>query len=149
MSACTFFGHRDTPQEIESILKEILIDLIENKNVDLFYVGNQGKFDNMVRKNLKLLKCDYLYINYMVVLAYMPGKNKENLQEDFLDTVYPDVLETTPLQYAISKRNKWMIDNSDYVITYVEHSVGGAAKFKKIAEKKGKIVINLAFLKST
>ena len=37
-----------------------------------------------------------------------------------------------------------MIDNSDYVIVYVEHKTGGAAKFKEIAERKKKIVINIA-----
>ena len=53
MSVCTFFGHKDTPQEIEPILKKFLLELIENKGADIFYVGNQGNFDTMVRKNLK------------------------------------------------------------------------------------------------
>ena len=51
MAVCTFFGHRDTPKKIEPILKSTLIDLIENKKVDLFYIGNQGNFDYMVRRN--------------------------------------------------------------------------------------------------
>ncbi len=37
-----------------------------------------------------------------------------------------------------------MIDKSNYVLTYVRHTIGGAAKFKEIAEKKGLFVINLA-----
>ena len=37
-----------------------------------------------------------------------------------------------------------MIEQSDYVVTYVKYTVGGAAQFKEYAEKKGKIVINLA-----
>ena len=36
---CTFFGHKDTPKEIEPTLRSTLIDLIENKNVNVFYVG--------------------------------------------------------------------------------------------------------------
>lgn len=36
-----------------------------------------------------------------------------------------------------------MIEQADYVITYVTHSWGGAAKFKELAEKKGKTVINI------
>ena len=48
MNACTFFGHRDTPKNIEPILQSTLIDLVENKEVDLFFVGNQGAFDNLV-----------------------------------------------------------------------------------------------------
>lgn len=39
MSACTFFGHQDCPSSIKPKLREVLIDLIENHTVDMFYVG--------------------------------------------------------------------------------------------------------------
>ena len=42
---CTFFGHRDCPCSIQSKLREVLIDFIENYAVDMFYVGQQGAFD--------------------------------------------------------------------------------------------------------
>ena len=38
----TFFGHKDAPKEIESALRLTLMDLIENKNANVFYVGNHG-----------------------------------------------------------------------------------------------------------
>ena len=142
MAVCTFFGHRDAPKKIEPILKSTLIDLIENKNVDLFYIGNQGNFDCMVRNNLKELKIIYNHINYIIVLAYMPTKNNK-FKYDNYETLFPLGLENTPPKFAINKRNKWMIDNSDYVITYVKYAVGGAALFKSLAEKKGKKVINI------
>ena len=146
MRCCTFFGHRNIHEEIEPTLWSTLIDLIENKNVDLFYVGNQGDFDCMVRNNLKLLKLRYPHIRYFVVLAYMPTKRTESYYEDYCDTIYPEGLEVTLPRYAIDKRNRWMIDKSDYVVTYVKYIIGGAAKFKEIAEKKGRIVINIADL---
>lgn len=141
---CTFFGHRDAPNKTEPILRSTLIDLIENKNVDTFYVGNNGAFDFMVRKNLKLLKSDFPHITYAVVLAYIPGERDGCGDTDYSDTIYPDVLDCTPPKYAITKRNQWMIDSSDYVVTYVKHAIGGAAKFKELAEKKGKTVFELA-----
>ena len=143
MAVCTFFGHRDTPKKIEPILKSTLIDLIENKKVDLFYIGNQGNFDYMVRKKLKELKHIYKNISYIIVLAYMPTENNKINNEDNYETLFPLGLENTPPKFAINKRNKWMIDNSDYVITYVKYAVGGAALFKSLAEKKGKKVINI------
>ena len=73
----TFFGHRDTPKEIEPALRLTLIDLIENKNVTVFYVGNHGNFDAMVRRQLEDLSKTYP-IKYYVVLAYMPSKNDES-----------------------------------------------------------------------
>ncbi len=48
-----------------------------------------------------------------------------------------------PFRFGIEYRNKWMIENSDYVVTYVRRSFGGAAKFKALAERKKKNVINI------
>lgn len=142
MSA-TFFGHRDAPDTLKPILREKIIDLIENKGVDLFYVGNQGAFDRMTISVLRGLKEEYPKTEYYVVLAYVPH-NKEKLGLEDGDTaVYPDCLDKTPPKYAIIKRNNWMLKRSDFVITYVTHITGGAADFKNLAERKGKTVFNL------
>ncbi len=143
-SVCCFFGHRDTPSSIENKLKQTIIDLIENKSANTFYVGNQGGFDFMVRRTLKELKEKYPHINYSVVLAYMPGKKDEC--EDYSDTIYPDGLENVPRKFAIDRRNKWLVDNSDYVIAYISRSLGGAAKFYDLAVKHKREVINLYYM---
>lgn len=65
---------------------------------------------------------------------------------DCSDTVFPEGLESVPPKYAIARRNRWMLDISDYVVTYVTHRGGGAAQFMLLAQKKGKTVINLADL---
>lgn len=138
---CTFFGHKDTPKEIEPTLWSTLIDLIENKNVNVFYVGNNGSFDTMVRRQLEDLSQTYP-ITYSVVLAYLPtAKNK---YDDLSNTIFPEGLETVPKSFAISWRNKWMIQQSDIVVTYVTHNFGGAWQFKEIAIKHSKKVIELA-----
>ncbi len=143
MLTCTFFGHRDTPKETETVLRATLIDLIENKNVRNFYVGNQGNFDCMVKNILVELKKIYP-INYAVVLAYLPDKKYEFEEESSTDTVFPEGIEAISRRFAINYRNKWMIERSDYVVTYVKHNVGGAVRFKELAEKKKRTVINLA-----
>ena len=74
----------------------------------------------------------------------MPGEKTE--YENYYaeeETLLPDGIEVGPARFAIDRRNKWMIEQADYVITYVTHSWGGAAKFKELAEKKGKTVINI------
>ena len=140
---CTFFGHRDTPDEVVPKLKSALIDLIEKQGVDAFYVGNHGKFDFMVYKALKKLKENYPHIKYSVVLAYIPKRKSEYDTIDYTDTVYPEGLENVPPKYAITKRNLWMINRADIVVTYVRSIVGGAAQFKEEAQKKGKQIIEL------
>ena len=119
------------------------IDLIENHGVDLFYVGNHGDFDAMVRRTLRELSARYP-IRYHVVLAYMPEKQDEYRLTDYSDTILPDGIETAPKRFAITYRNRWMIEQSDFVVTYVVHdAASGAAQFKKLAERWDKKTINL------
>ena len=135
----TFFGHRDTPKEIEPALRLTLIDLIENKNATVFYVGNHGNFDDMVRRQLEDLSRTYP-IKYYVVLAYMPGE-KDNPDEH---SIFPEGIETVPRRFAINYRNKWMLTKSDIVVTYVTRPVGGAWEFKEMSARLRKFVIELS-----
>ena len=141
MASCTFFGHRDCPETLKSKLREMLIDLITNHNVDMFYVGNQGRFDTIVRGVLQELKKEYPQIDYAVVLAYMPGKRTE--YDVYSNTILPEGIESVHPRYAISWRNNWMLSQSDYVVTYITHAWGGAARYAAKAAPQGKIVINL------
>ena len=140
---CTFFGHKDTPKETEPTLRSTLIDLIENKNVTVFYVGNNGNFDTMVRRQLEDLSQTYP-ITYSIVLAYLP--TEKNNYDNLTNTIYPEGLETIPKRFAIPWRNKWMIQQSSIVVTYVTHSFGGAAQFKEMAARMGKTVFNICFI---
>ena len=142
MAACTFFGHRECPEVIKTRLSATLRDLIENHEVDMFYVGNQGLFDAYTHGVLKELKKDYPHINYAVVLAYMPGKQTE--YDDYSDTMLPEGIEEVHPRYAISWRNNWMLKQSDYIVTYITHSWGGAAQYAKKAKNAGKVIINIA-----
>ena len=134
----TFFGHRDAQKEIESALRLTLIDLIENKNATVFYVGNHGDFDAMVRRQLEGLSKTYP-IKYYVVLAYMPGKN--DIPDEH--SILPEGIETVPRRFAINYRNKWMLTKSDIVVTYVTHNFGGAWRFKEMAERLEMMIIKL------
>lgn len=137
---CTFFGHRDILEDIKPALRQTIIHLIKNYSVDTFYVGNNGDFDNIVRKVLQKTKEEYPQIKYAVIPAYMPVKNDG---KDTFDYLCPYLFERIPPRFAIVKRNKWMIKECDFVITYVKHTFGGAAQFKELAEKQGKTVINI------
>lgn len=146
----TFFGHWDTPQSIRLLLEATIIDLIENYDADIFYVGENGAFDRLVLNVLRCLKLDYPNIVYAVVLDYCPIKKDEWTDEEFFynEAIFPEGLENTPPRFKILKRNRWMIDHSDTVVTYVTRTIGGAAQAKEIAERKGKQIINLPDLKN-
>ena len=141
MPVCTFFGHRECPDSIKIQLRDVLINLITNHDVDMFYVGNQGRFDTIVRGVLRELKKEYPQINYAVVLAHMPGKQTE--YDDYTDTMLPEGIEAVHPCYAISWRNNWMLQQSNYVVTYITHSWGGAAQYANKALRTKKRVINV------
>ncbi len=141
MSACTFFGHR----ECYGLDIRELQDAIENvigKGVDTFYVGHQGGFDSMVLSCLQNLKKIYQQITISVVLAYLPTQRIEyDLYADC--SIYPEGLELCHPKFAIERRNRWMIDNSDFCVCYINQTWGGAYKFAQIAKRHGHKVINL------
>ena len=138
---CTFFGHRDCPASVKPRLRDVLVDLIKNHSVDTFYVGRQGAYDAMVRSILKELAQIYPHIRYAVVLERMPQKRDD--LGDYSDTMLPEGIETVHPRFAISWRNKWMVQQSDYVVTYITHPFGGAAQFAEQANHHKKTVINL------
>ncbi len=142
MKTCTFFGHGDTPSDIQPRLRETVEDLILHHGVTLFYVGNQGNFDAMTRCVLRELQQKYPKIRHAVVLERLPGKPSE--YEDYSDTMFPEGLELAHPRYAIAKRNEWMLAQSEYVITYVTRKWGGAYTYADMARKKKKNVIALA-----
>ena len=116
------------------------VSLNDQLSITVFYFGNNGNFDTMVRRQLEDLSNTYS-ITYNVVLAYLPAKKSE--YDDYTNTILPEGIETAPKRFAISWRNKWMIEQADIVVTYVTHSFGGAAQFKAMAERQGKTVIEL------
>jgi len=141
MLSCTFFGHKECPDDIRGRIKEVIRELIETKEVRIFYVGNQGNFDALVYNALREIEKEYPEISYSAVLAYMP------LESDRLripsKTMLPEGIEGIHPKYAIAWRNDWMLKRSTYVVTYVTHSWGGAAKYAEKARKMGRTVIEL------
>ncbi len=135
---CTFFGHRDTPETIAPILKKVLIELIENENAGLFYVGNNGNFDAIAYRTLKLLADEYK-IRYYVVSPYVASEKDKHCE----NLIVADGCETVPKGFAVIHRNRWMLRQSDIVITFVRYPSSGAASFRDLAVKQSQKIIDL------
>ena len=83
------------------------------------------------------LKAEFPDIESTLVLAYLSTDVDLRLYDNSL---YPP-LEDVPPRYAISRRNRWLVENSDIVVAYVQHSWGGAATTLSFAAHKGKPII--------
>ena len=129
--SCCFFGR----------LTEAITKLTDEIGIEDFYVGNQGGFDSLVLSVLKELAISNPKLRYSIVLAYLPTDHSAVCDEN---TLYPEGMENVPKRYCIARRNDWMIEHSKYVICYVKHITGGATQFMKKAQRKNRIVINLA-----
>ena len=136
----TFFGHSNAPWCIYENLYKSILNLIEANDQITFYVGNHGNFDMMANRILSQLSEKYAHIKYFTVLSYMPPPNQKS---EFKYSILPEEVAASHPRYAISKRNDWMLKNSDTVISHVNHSHGGAAKYYSKAQKQGKTVINI------
>ena len=100
----------------------------------------RGAFDALAASVLQELRTQYPHIRCRMVLAYFPRQ-----QDAFpLETLLPEGLEAAPRRFAISWRNRWMLRQADYVVTYVTHGWGGAAQFAALAQRQGKFVYDLA-----
>lgn len=139
---CGFLGNatllNDT--EIAVKLRPILIDLIQNKDVDTFYVGVKGKFDTLAHKAIAHLKKEYPSIQIMLVIAY--HKDLERCVYPYDDFYFPLLCETGYKRWGIVRRNEWVIEKSDYIVACNQYH-GKAYDFCQKAIHKGKVVIEV------
>ena len=138
---CTFFGHSDCfdldEQKLQRAIEKLILD-----GVDTFYVGNQGCFDRIVFECLLQLQKIYQHIRVSVVLAYLPTKQSE--YDPYSNySIYPEGIEIGPPGFAIDRRNKWLINQSNYCLCHIDRTWGGAYKFARQAKRRGLTVINL------
>ncbi len=144
---CTFCGHRDcSGQIIYNSLKSEIYNLI-NQGVYVFYNGGYGNFDMLALKIVGEAKSEFHQIKNYIVLAYMDNDSISkytNICTKYnAETFYPFEKKVLP-RFAIVNRNKWMIDQSDYVIVNVYAHLGGAGQTLAYAQQKKKIIINIA-----
>ena len=147
---CVFFGHRFILDKgpVKARLTEVILDLIRNKNVDEFWLGGYGDFDHLAFEVLCDIQKEYPAIKRVLALAYFPKDQEDyDWKKRFYDHVFcPEGIEEGPLRFAICRRNKWLAQNADFVVCYVDTKSGGAYQALRIAKSAGKTIINLAGL---
>ena len=134
----TFCGHREVqePEKVRKWLYETVSGLIR-EGADVIYLGGYGGFDRMALSAVNKAKEAHPGVRAILVLPYLD----RSMDLDAYDgSIYPP-LEKVPRRYAISRRNRWMVDQADVVVAYVIHEWGGAATTLRYAEAKKKTII--------
>lgn len=137
----TFCGHAEIaqPEAVQCWLSKTINLLIE-QGADTFYLGGYGAFDCMAAKTVWELKRSRPDIRSVLVLPYLEHSVSTAAYDS---TVYPS-LEHVPRQYAIIKRNEYMVKWADVVLAYVLYSWGGAARTLAYATRKKKRIIQFS-----
>ena len=141
---CFFMGNRHAPADIKGQLTEVVEKHITEYGVNTFTVGHYGGFDSLVIGVLRELKKSYPDIVLYLLAPYALNQNRE-APEGFDGTFYPEGLETVPLRYAIVQANKYMVQNSNYLISYCHHigNTRNIVEYAQRREKKGLIKVTL------
>lgn len=143
----TFIGHREQnnisciEDEIEKKARELLYrhEYIE------FYVGRNGDFDISAASAIRRVQKAYGKERCSLILVLPYSVKNEIYYEKYYDEILFPLNSNTHHKQAITKRNEWLIDNSNLLICYVEENRrGGALTVLKKARKGGIEIINLA-----
>lgn len=138
-----FAGHRDEWRilGIEDKLLKVLEDLI-SKGYNVFYDGGYGAFDNLCVNLILQLKHKYRNIKLIKVLTYYHhNKEKYDLPDFYDGSILPDIEEEFYKQ-KITKRNEWIVDNSDLLVCHIEQTYkSGAYRTVRYAQKQHKPII--------
>ena len=142
-----FIGHRyiEGQYHLEDRIEDIIREKLHTKEYVELYVGRNGDFDISVASAIKRAQNAVGHHNSCLILLQPYPMRDDEYYEKFYDEVqYPVSFKTYP-KSAITKRNKWMVDNSELLVAFVEEGrKGGALTTLKYAEKKGVPIINLA-----
>ena len=141
------FGHRylDSLRIIEDRLTPIIKDLIWKKQFVEFYIGRNGEFDEFAASVIKRVRKDVDLSNMALILVLPYNSAKIEDYEKYYDEItIPDVLWKMHPKGAIKAKNRWMVEQADLVIGYVEREEGGAYTALKYAKQLEKEIINIA-----
>lgn len=139
----SFFGHRDFCESgaYEKKLLDILEDLV-GQNVAEFYLGGYGEFDSFAYRCCKQYKKTHPHVKLIYVTPYLLQNDLKEKSENYDEILYPEI-ENVPPKFAILYRNRYMVEKSDLVISYIQYHRGGAYQAYSYARKKGKRIVAL------
>ena len=146
---CCFCGHSDISYDTDTRekIKAIAEDLILNHNVSEFWVGHYGRFDGCCSSVIRELQKTYKDIKLELVIPYITkgiNEYRELYYKDYDNILMADIPLNTPQKFQIIKGNEYVVDNSDFIICYIERHYGGAYRTFTYARRKKKEIFNVS-----
>ncbi len=143
---CSAFGHREMYVDCKDKLEMLLNELICQNEVEIFYTGSMGDFDLLFSSCVRGFKHLYPKLKLVLVKPYFTKEinlNKEYYESLYDDILIPEISSNAHYKSAITLRNKWIVDKSDFIISGVYKNYGGAYNAIKYANSVNKSVLNI------
>lgn len=143
---CFFIGHRDSPDEVYPLLLSAVEQHITQYGVKNYIVGNCGRFDFLAAKAVAHCKKAHSDIALFMLLPYHPVEHPVALPNEFDGSFYPHGMEGVPRAIAILKANRYVVDRSNFLISYVRYPASNTSNLLEYAqrrEKKGQLKITV------
>ncbi len=152
MRTCCFTGHRELSKTEEKQILAPLSDKIQQmitKGVTVFRNGGALGFDTIAALTVLSLKQKHPEIKLYIDA---PHKHQSSKWSVYDKNLYEYILERADCVTYVSesyqngcmqKRNRYMVDNSDFVIAYVKRPSGGSYYTACYAESIDKEVVYL------
>jgi len=142
----SLFGHRKIEDltQLNYQLFQIIKELIQTKRYVSFLIGRNGEFDEYAASVIKRVQKDIGRENNDITLV-LPYKiaDLEYYEKYYDSIIIPERVYGSHPKSSITLKNQWMIEQSDFVIFYLERNQGGAYTAMKYARKLDKNIINL------
>lgn len=153
MKACSFFGHRDTPQteELKQKVRETVERLIVEERVDTFLSGSRSNFDELCYIVVTELKEKYPHIQRIAYLCKhesgcLAGEGKDEQRRikeltgrDVYVREFEDIKKSDRVnsagRAAYVERNYWMINDSNFVVVHLEEGRNDGKSGSRLAYK--------------
>ena len=142
----SFIGHRQIigQPHLQDRLEATVRDLLRNNEYVEFYMGRNGDFDLLAASAVKAAQKALDYKNSTLALVLPYSVKDVEYHEKYYDEICLPLDPKIHPKSAITKRNQWLVDNSDLLIAYVEPDRnGGAQATLNYAKKQGVKIVNL------
>ncbi len=157
---CCFSGYRPSKMPFKFDENDIDFQIFEKRlyttlealiddDCRIFYSGMAMGFDIVAAKAVLYFREKFKDIK---LICAIPFENQELSFDFYWKNLYYDILQKSDEVKVLCKeyhngcyqnRNKFMVDNSDYVVTWYDGKKGGTRNTLKYAESKNRFIINI------
>lgn len=149
MSVCAFTGHRNLANTgFDELLLERVVENLVKTGTTRFLCGMAVGFDMKAAQAVIVLKNKY----NLELVACLPCENQSERYSEKNRRLYKEILsvcdETVILEKeyksgCMHKRDRYLVDNCDVLVSFLRKTSGGTYYTVKYAERQGKKIIEL------